>query len=79
VVGANGYLLQRGSDESFLSSSEDIYEGEELGFIDPISRFFPGVSISPTRDWNPSFYYRVKAKGAPGATSDSLWSVVVRV
>jgi TIR domain-containing protein len=79
TFGAGGYLLQRGSDESFLSFSEDIYEGEELGFIDPIGQFFQEVSLSPTRRWSPSFYYRVKAKAAPGVVSDSQWSNIVRV
>lgn len=77
--GAGGYLLQRGSDESFLSFSENIYQGEELGFIDPIGQLFQGVSLSPTRSWSPSFYYRVKAKGTPGVLSDSQWSNIVKV
>jgi hypothetical protein len=76
--GAGGYLLQRGASEYFITS-EDIYAGEELGFIDPLGQVILDVSLSPTRGWSPSFYYRVKAKAAPGGGSDSQWSNVVRI
>jgi hypothetical protein len=79
TLGAGGYLLQRGAGEYFLSTSEGIYEGEELGFIDPLGQVILDGSLSPTRGWSPTFYYRVKAKAAPGGGSDSQWSNVVRI
>ena len=79
VLGASSYLLQRGIDCSFLSGTENLYEGQETSFVDRLGSNTYKVSLSPVRTWQPTFCYRVKAQGVPGTVADGPWSETIEL